>query len=280
MKKYLSGISTGAGYGIPDSQSIPLIAEAGFDSFFTGWSDNYDVAASAKLGKECGLIYSSIHAPFGKVHKLWEEGTEGDSVADEQIRCLRGCAENGVPVMVAHPIIGMDRHTPNGIGIERFARILAEAERCGVKVAIENVEGIEYLLMIRDELSSFSSLGFCWDTGHEMCYNASADVPAMFEGRLIYTHINDNLRQTDPNVVTWLDDSHLMPFDGLADWQGIADRLDRENYTGIMTYELTSKSKPGKHTHDIYDGLSAGDFFRLAREKHEKLLSMRKPPSA
>ena len=38
-KKIRSGISTGMGLGKSDAELIPMIAEAGFDAFFTGWSD-------------------------------------------------------------------------------------------------------------------------------------------------------------------------------------------------------------------------------------------------
>ena len=42
-----------------------------------------------------------------------------------------------------------------------------------------------------------------------------------------------------------------------------------------MMYELTSKSKPGKHTHDIYSGLDAMGFLRLAHEKAEAVAALR-----
>ncbi|MBQ7591269.1 MAG: sugar phosphate isomerase/epimerase [Clostridia bacterium] len=274
-KKIRSGISTGMGLGKSDAELIPMIAEAGFDAFFTGWSDGSDIRSLAALGKECGLEYQSVHAPFQRMDRIWNEGEEGDAAADELIRCLHACAENGVGIMVAHSIIGMDKHSPNMLGVSRFAKVVYEAEKCGVTVAIENVEGIEYLIKLRDSLGMSPAVGYCWDTGHEMCYNACADVPALFEGKLVCLHLNDNMKQTDPDVITWLDDSHLMPFDGLADWTGIAARLDRENFNGCMMYELTSRSKPGRHTHDIYAGLDAMGFLRLAREKADAVAALR-----
>ncbi|MBQ8260559.1 MAG: sugar phosphate isomerase/epimerase, partial [Clostridia bacterium] len=152
-------------------------------------------------------------------------------------------------------------------GIERYGRLVREAEKLGIKVAFENVEGIEYLEKIIAELGSSPAIGYCWDTGHEMCYNGSMDVPALFGDKLICTHLNDNLGQTDPNVITWLDDSHLFPFDGIADWQGIAERLDRINYSGELTFELTLASKPGKNTHDIYKDLTLDSYFKLVYDK-------------
>ena len=261
------GINIGQGFGESFREGVPATARAGFDACFTGWSDGTDVAARAALIRENGMVYQSIHAPFNKSDALWEEGDAGDAFADQLIRCLHACAENDVPIMVVHPIIGMDKHTPTPLGIERFGRLVAEAEKTPVRVAFENVEGIEYLEAVIRELGGSPAVGYCWDTGHEMCYNFSRDVPALFGDKLIATHLNDNFGMTDPAVVTWHDDSHMMPYDGIADWHGIAARLVRAGFDGILTFELTSKSKPGKNTHDAYAAPGLDGFLRLAHEK-------------
>ena len=147
-------------------------------------------------------------------------------------------------------------------------------EKLGIKVAFENVEGIEYLEKIIADLGSSPAVGYCWDTGHEMCYNGSMDVTKLFGDKLICTHLNDNLGQTNPNAITWLDDSHLFPFDGIADWQGIADRLKRANYTGELTFELTLASKPGRNTHDIYKDLTPETYYKLVYEKAVQFAQM------
>lgn len=254
-------------------ECLDAITAAGFDGVFTGWTPG-DMARRAEIIRSKGLIFQSVHSPFNKVHKPWEEGEEGDAVIDELIECVRECASVGVPIVVIHPIIGMDRHDPTDLGIERFGRLVREAEKVGIKLAFENVEGIEYLEKIIAELGSSPAVGYCWDTGHEMCYNNSMDVPALFGDKLICTHLNDNLGQTDPNTVTWLDDAHLFPFDGVADWQGIADRLNRINYSGELTFELTLASKPGRNTHDIYKDLTIESGFALIYQKAVQFAQM------
>jgi sugar phosphate isomerase/epimerase len=79
---------------------------------------------------------------------------------------------------------------------------------------------------------------------------------------------------TNPAEMTWHDDSHLMPFDGVADWQGIADRLNRVNFAGPLTFELTRNSKPNRDTHRIYEHLDYEGFMRLAFEKAKKFAAM------
>lgn len=267
-------INDGLGLGLTTEQMIPAVAGVGFDGIFTGWKDGAPVADWAKLIRLCGMTYQSIHAPFKNVHLLWQEGQGGEDYTDELIRCVHDCAENDVPIAVIHPIIGMERHSPNSLGISRFARLVRAAEECGVKLAFENVEGEEYLEMIIRELGTSPAVGYCWDTGHEMCYNSCRDIPALYGGKLICTHLNDNLKQSDPEKLTWLDDAHMMPLDGLADWEGIARRLVRAGYDGPLTFELTSKNKPGRTTHGIYSGLDAIGFIRRAYAQAKKVAAI------
>lgn len=245
---------------------LDALKAAGFDGVFTGWTPG-DMVRRGEIIRSKGLIFQSVHAPFKNAHKPWEEGEDGEAEIDSLIECIRECSAAGAPIVIIHPIIGMDRHNPTDLGIKRFGRLVREAEKLGIMLAFENVEGIEYLEKIIAELGSSPAVGYCWDTGHEMCYNNSMDVPALFGDKLICTHLNDNLGQTDSKVVTWLDDSHLMPFDGVADWKGIADRLMRVDYSGELTFEMSLASKPGKNTHDIYKDLDINAYFALLYQK-------------
>lgn len=247
---------------------IKYIARAGFDAAFCGWKRGDYLAEIARELKSNAIIFQSVHAPFNKVNKLWEAGEEGDAVLRDLCDCLTDCAQNGAPIMVSHAWIGFGEQHPNDIGIDRFSTLLDHAEKCGVRVAFENTEGEKYLEYVRDCLFSHPAAGFCIDTGHEMCYNYGDDMITKYgaNGKLIATHINDNLGITGKSI-TWLDDAHLLPFDGVADWQGVVDRLGAVGYDGILTAELTTKSKPDRTTHDIYSELDCEGFVRLAYER-------------
>lgn len=274
-KDFQFGIGLGLGFPQNATEQIRLIAQAGYDACFTGWSEDCEIEAWANEIARQGLIYQSVHAPFGKVHTLWEEGEAGEQYTNMLISCLRDCARVGVGIMVSHVIIGMDRHTPTELGLVRFGRLVEAAEKYGVTVAFENTEGLEYLQAVMDALGGSSRCGFCWDTGHEQCYNYGEDMMARFGDKLVATHINDNLGMADRQVMTWLDDSHLLPFDGINKWDTVAARLDSHGYQGIMTMELTRNSKPGKTTHDIYAQLSLEQFLALALERCRKIAAMR-----
>ena len=115
--------------------------------------------------------------------------------------------------------------------------------------------------------------GFCWDTGHEMCYNYSMDMPGRYPGKLLATHINDNLGIRDfGGAITWHDDLHLLPFDGAGDWDGIARRL--ADFDGPLTFELTTHSKPDRHESDKYGRLSPEEYLAEAYARACRLAAM------
>lgn len=258
---------------LPEAEMLPLIANAGFDGCFCGYRPERTIREAAQLIRQHGLIFQSVHAPFNKCNKLWEEGEEGDAFLDVLTDCARQTADAGVPIMVAHVWISFVEPHPNQIGIDRFGKLLAEAEKLGITVALENTEGEEYLEHIKKHLWSSPAVGFCIDTGHEMCYNRSQDMIGKYGDKLVCTHLNDNLGITTEKIF-WHDDAHLFPFDGIADWQGIADRLKKIGYKDILTFELTDKNKPGRTTHDRYAHLSMQEMMNLAHEKAVQFAKM------
>ena len=47
----------------------------------------------------------------------------------------------------------------------------------------------------------------------------------------------------------------MLPFDGVADWQGIVKRLNRHHYHGILTFELNKNNKY-RRENDVYDEMT------------------------
>ena len=242
-------------FGPPIREQIPMIRDAGFDEIFFPCRPGLPVREWIQTARAAGVGVQSLHAPFGGCADLWDEDeAEARKALDEILACIRLCSETGVPIAVSHVYIGFDgRSLPKERGLDRYALLVREAERCGVTLAFENTEGEEYLDAVLRAFAGEPHVGFCLDTGHEMCYNRSADLLAKYGKQLVCTHLNDNLgiRSRD-GVITWHDDLHLLPFDGIADWEEIAARLAREGYTGTLTFELNTGSKPGRHENDLY----------------------------
>ena len=106
---------------------------------------------------------------------------------------------------------------------------------------------------LMEAFKDYDNVGFCLDTGHELCYNHGQDMLALYGDRLIATHLNDNLGIRDfDGAITCIDDLHLLPFDGICDWQEVANRLHKCGFDGPLTFELNLNSKPGRHENDAY----------------------------
>ena len=256
-------MNIGKQFGEDLPAQLSILKEAGFDGYFFGWSRSLDGDAVVAEGERLGLTLQSVHAPFGKIKCLWAEDEEAaEEALQEQLDCLRDCAKWGAPIMVAHVYIGFKEFLPvTETALARFGRLVAEAERLGVKVAFENTEGEEYLAALLETFKESPAVGFCWDAGHEMCYNHSQDLLALYGDRLLCTHLNDNLGIMDfEGNIYYTDDLHLLPFDGIADWDDIAARLDRCGYRDFLTFELKTDSQKGRHENDVYAAMPVEDY--------------------
>ena len=239
----------------------------GFDGVFLLWDNKENTYSAARDVEKAGLFMPSLHAPFVTMHTIWQaENSDGDETIRVLKQCVDFCVDFSVPVLVCHAFIGFLDHTPTEIGLTRLSGLMEYALAKKIIVAFENTEGEEYLDAIMQRFADCENLGFCWDTGHEMCYNRSKDMMAKYGDKLASTHLNDNFGITG-NEITWLDDSHVLPFDGIADWNGIADRLNKVGFASPLTFELTRQNKPERHTHDRYDNLNAEAFFEKAHER-------------
>jgi sugar phosphate isomerase/epimerase len=268
-KNYKLGINAMGG-----SDHIEMIGRVGFDGFFTGW-DHDKIGEWADLAAKRGLIYQSIHSPFTKVHHIWHGGEAGIEATQELIRCVEDCAKFDIPVMVIHPFIGFREHTPTEIGLDNYSRIVEVANKLGIKLGFENVEGEEYLAALMDKFWDEECCGFCLDTGHEQCYNGGKDMMALYGQKLCHTHFNDNLGIIFPDAPidsTWRNDLHLVMGDGIVDWKNVMDRIDASPYEGILICELTRSNKPGRHDHDGYAAMDIEAFYAFALHRAKMVI--------
>ena len=264
--------------GLSMQELMEMIQKTGFDGIFTMWRPGEECLKWAKQMEEMGLIYQSIHAPWGRSADMWHGTVEkAQAGADELIDCLRTCAEAEVPILVAHAFVGFKDHNPTQQGLDCFGQVVTEAEKLGVKIAFENTEGEEYLAALLNAFRGNDSVGFCWDSGHELCYNHSQDLLALYGDRLICTHLNDNLGIRDfGGEITFIDDLHLLPFDGIADWKDIAARLDKCGFQDILTFELNTVSKPGRHDNDQYRRMPVQEYLAAAYNRACRVAALRR----
>ena len=260
----------------PLDESLSLAAKAGWSGYFVCWNPGDDLRPLADRARALGMFQQSVHAPWGKAAALWgDDEAKGEAAVAELVDCLQAAAAAGAPFVVVHAWIGFVSTAPTEAGLKRFARVVAEAKRLGLAIAIENTEGEEHLDALLAHFRGEPAVGFCWDTGHELCYNRGRDLMAAFGDRLMGTHLNDNLGIADPaGPTTWLDDLHLLPFDGIADWPGIARRLAVSGFDGPLTFELNRASKPGRHENDAYAAMPLGDYLAEALARARRVAAL------
>lgn len=255
------------------TDGLRAIREAGWDGVFTSWDPGHNYEQQQRDIVELGLIHHSVHAPYLNIHQLWEIGEEGDEEVMCQIACLQYAERMKVGLVILHPIIGMKRNTPTELGLERFRRIFNAAKALGVRVALENVEGEVYLDALMQAFPREKHVGLCLDTGHEICYNYGHDLTEKYGNRLFCTHFNDNMGMTGKEL-NFLDDSHMLPFDGIVDWQGVVSRLQKADYKGALVFEVSKYNRPRRHDNAIYEGIRYADFVKLAHERAVRLAGL------
>ena len=274
--EYKLGVNAEAYKNCSVEENISFIADAGFDAFFTEWKADFPIGKWADIASKKGLIYQSIHSPFSKVNHIWYGSELGKEYVELLKKCIDDCKAVDVPLMIVHPFIGFNEHEPTDIGLELYGRIIEHADKKNIRIAFENVEGEEYLSALMQKYGDAPCVGFCWDTGHEQCYNLGKDMMALYGDKVFGTHFNDNNGCLDLSCVTWRDDLHLLPFDGKVDWQGVMSRIRRHGYDGILTFELTTSPKPDRDTslHDSYSAMSGQEFYTEAYNRAKRVAAL------
>ncbi len=267
MWKQKTGISVSNSYGVPVPELVRLVGRTGFDAVSPEWEENDDFAETAEAARESGLAIQSLHGPFDVAAKMWSADTDDSEEALRKLfLSLETCKQYSIPVMVVHVWMGFDNiPAPNSEGFENFGKLVKKAEEYGVKIAFENTEGDELLFALMEHFDGNGNIGFCWDSGHEMCYNHSMDLLARFGDRLIMTHLNDNLGISRFDGKTyWTDDLHLLPFDGIADWDYNVARMKKAKKQEYINFELNIRSKPNRHENDAYGEMPIERYFTEA----------------
>ena len=274
MWKQKIGISLGNSYPIPTAEVVKLVGQIGFDAVSPEWQENVDLEEIVNTARACGLFVQSLHAPFGKAADMWRSEPEICTPAKaELLASLNACKAFGIPVLVVHTWIGFEyRFDPQALDFSNFDELVNTAREYGVKIAFENTEGEEYLFALIEHFKENDTVGFCWDSGHELCYNHSQDLLAKFGHRLLVTHLNDNLGISRFDGTTfWTDDLHLLPYDGIADWDGNIRRLRDSQHLDYLNFELNINSKPDRHENDVYGQMSLTQYFTEAYKRACKI---------
>lgn len=191
----------------------------------------------------CGIEFSQAHSHF---YNFCDPNVKDKDWLDELIRRgIIGAAILGVKWLVIHA--GTDFESPTLVKsskettIEHLKPIIELAASHGVGIAVENLweENIapkrrytttaEELVDLVDSLP-YDNVGICWDFEHAAFMQQNQEAALQLVGdRLKATHVSD---------FTAIDNDHILPFYGKADWPSIMRALKGLNYKGDFTYEI------------------------------------------
>jgi len=270
MWKQKIGISIGNHYDIPTPELVRMLSRIGFDAISPEWEPGGDLEEIVSAAGDCALSVQSLHAPYRQAASLWSDDeflyTEG---LEQLMEAVDDCVLLHIPTLVLHTWIGFDyEFNPGELYFGNYDAVVNYAAQKGVQIAFENTEGEEYLYALMEHYRDNPNVGFCWDSGHELCYNRSRDLLADLGDRLIMTHLNDNLGiSRHDGYIFWTDDLHLLPYDGIADWEDNIARLRRARKQEILNFELNITSKPGRHDNDCYAQMPLEQYFTEAYKR-------------
>lgn len=224
------GICLYFGYSIKQGESQKLIKKHGFDSIITiadkklNWQ-NASIKKQVKSCKKNCLELSSLHMSyFGKdLTKFWQEGKYGNELEKSLIKDVKIAHRYKFTCVVVH-LAG----EPSKIGFERIRRVLKYCEKYNIPLALENIGWFKTLKATFENIKS-DYLKFCFDIGHQNCFEPEIDNLSFFGDKLITLHLHSNMGQKD---------EHTLKKYGNIDWENFAKRIAKLNPNINLDYEI------------------------------------------
>ena len=269
------GFSLQENYSLPMPQVIDLLAGAGFSAVSPGWQRDVDLTETIQQARARNLIIQSLHGPLRGMPAMWNRDPEtARPILQDLLQSATDCAEFDIPILVIHPWNGVDyTFCPEALCFDHFDQLVKHAQALGISIAFENLEGPEFLAALMARYAGCKAVGFCWDSGHELCYTRGWDLLHCYGDRLIMTHLNDNLGITDPaGRLQGTDDLHLLPGDGIIDWDNTVCRLKSADRQEILNLELKIRPKGDRCKLDLYSHMPLQQYFNNAYKRAERAL--------
>lgn len=234
--------------------ALDIIKESGFDGFDFTFSDSlgmgYDEYKnhikeikdySDKIGLPCVQTHGPEPSKFDEetVERLIQS-IEFSSILGSEvivIHPLRALLETGIMYYENHEEIFEENK-------KLFERLIPEAEKYGIKIAIENMYGMDlkrniYIANTCSHTPDFQRyidyfdskyITACFDIGHAaLVSEVPSDMIVKMGERIGALHVQD---------VDFVHDLHTLPFMSGLDWDSICKALGNINYNGHFVFEI------------------------------------------
>ena len=237
-----------------DRDHLVEIAAHGFDAVEVfaardhfDYHDRRAALALAEWLDDTRLTLHSMHAPIAAAYLngTWREGYSL-AAADEPRRKLavaETAAALNLATLVPYQVLVLhcgvpaphgsaaDNHVPSMIrSLEELSPLAASA---GVRLAVEVIPNAlstasSLVDLLESEIEA-SGLGICMDVGHARLMGDVVEAIETCSGHLLTTHLHDNRGRTD---------DHLVPGQGVVDWEAALLAFQKVGYDGAWMFEL------------------------------------------
>ena len=230
------------GYFQTAPERFRIIRDAGFDGVMLAWEDEEEPVRITKehqteLARMEGLRVVNAHAPFIGWNDIWRKNpAENTDFLRKMKEWIRGCGRENIPAFVVHTSdmdLGTGYSVENGIAF--FSELAEEAQRSGVRLAVENVSRQYLLRAVLDRLD-VPSVGMCYDSSHDyMLPCGRGRILKDYGSRIAAVHLSDNDLYYD---------RHWIPGEGRIPFEEIGPGLCRSPLNEISLEVCARKDDP------------------------------------
>lgn len=242
-----------------DMEAVRMLYEAGFDgidySMFSLSAEHHPLLeedwkekalALRTYADKLGIPFIQGHAPFS-FHDNSPEGFR-TYIFPRLVRSIEIAGVLGIRELVIHPVqflpYKQNVSTLHDYNMEFYRALIPYARAAGVRICLENMwqrnrlrgnlithstcSRAEEAAAWVDELND-PSIGYCLDLGHcGLVELDAADEIRKLRHRITALHVHDN---------NFMEDQHILPYQGHADWKDILSALREVEYKGSFTFE-------------------------------------------
>lgn len=247
-------------YDVSAERRMRAIANAGFDETMFWWGEEFEYTDGTRfelydLALRYGVEVNTCHFPSTDADFLWYGGEKGAKYVKQFTDACKECGERSIKNLVLHLTKKFITPEPNENGIDNFARMLEEAKRNNVVIAIENTRFLRYNDYILERFGRDANIGFCYDCGHNNAYTPEEHPLEKYGDMLVTTHIHDNM-----GAVGKEPDQHHLMGEGNIDYDRVFARL---KHFGVNRINLESYCN---ETSRYYGKLTVEEFLNLSYE--------------
>ena len=251
---------------VPEERHFAQCAENGVERveliIMEGYIPPGDMALAGQIRRVadvCGITVNSVHGPSGwptNGHWLGDPDEEARRRnVQERCQAIEGAALLGARYMVVE-LEAYDQwpYWPHGQPAQQkfpgawdqwrrsFDELLPAAERAGIALAIENVDGVcnERLPELLADLTR-KQAGVCFDSSHATFGIPFMEQLDMLVPYIIGTHLSDNDGLLNGEWV----DRHWRPFAGAIDWPRLVATLAGRSQCECLILEVLDRENPG-----------------------------------